>query len=61
MAMTRRALGALLALRDQAFVSRVTADGTTLIGLGAAQFREFLRNDLQRGREVVRVSGARIE
>jgi tripartite-type tricarboxylate transporter receptor subunit TctC len=49
------------ALRDQAFVSRVTADGTTLIGLGAAQFRDFLRNDLQRGREVVRISGARIE
>jgi tripartite-type tricarboxylate transporter receptor subunit TctC len=49
------------ALRDPAFVSRVTADGTTLIGLGAAAFGEFIRNDLARGREVVRISGARIE
>jgi len=49
------------ALRDSTFVTRVTADGTTLIGLGAAQFRDFLRTDLERGREVVRISGARIE
>ncbi len=49
------------ALRDQSFVTRITADGTTLIGLGAAEFREFIRSDLERGREVVRISGARIE
>jgi tripartite-type tricarboxylate transporter receptor subunit TctC len=49
------------ALRDPDFVSRVTADGTTLIGLGSAAFRDFLRTDLERGREVVRISGARVE
>ncbi|PWS38057.1 hypothetical protein DFH01_01760 [Falsiroseomonas bella] len=49
------------ALADAAFRQRVTADGTTIIGLNAAQFRDFLPGDLERGREVVRISGARIE
>jgi tripartite-type tricarboxylate transporter receptor subunit TctC len=49
------------ALADPAFRARVTADGTTLIGLGAADFRAFLPRDLERGREVVRISGARVE
>jgi tripartite-type tricarboxylate transporter receptor subunit TctC len=49
------------ALADEGFRQRVTADGTTIIGLGPAQFREFLPGDLERGREVVRISGARIE
>jgi tripartite-type tricarboxylate transporter receptor subunit TctC len=49
------------ALADPAFRARVTVDGTSLIGLGAEAFRDFLRTDLERGREVVRISGARIE
>jgi tripartite-type tricarboxylate transporter receptor subunit TctC len=49
------------ALADAAFRQRVTADGTTIIGLGPEQFRDFLPGDLERGRDVVRVSGARIE
>lgn len=49
------------ALADPAFRQRVTADGTTIIGQGPLAFREFLPIDLQRGREVVRISGARIE
>jgi tripartite-type tricarboxylate transporter receptor subunit TctC len=49
------------ALADPAFRARVTADGTTVIGLGAAEFRAFLPRDLERGREVVRISGARVE
>jgi len=49
------------ALNDQAFRQRVTADGTTIIGLGPDGFRDFLPADMQRGREVVRISGARIE
>jgi tripartite-type tricarboxylate transporter receptor subunit TctC len=49
------------ALNDQAFRQRVTADGTTIIGLGPDGFRDFLPVDMQRGREMVRISGARIE
>lgn len=49
------------ALADAAFRTRVTADGTTVLGLGAAAFRAFLVQDLDRGREVVRISGARVE
>jgi tripartite-type tricarboxylate transporter receptor subunit TctC len=49
------------ALADPAFRARVTADGTTIIGLDAAAFRDFLPRDLERGREMVRISGARIE
>ena len=52
---------ALAALADPAFQARVTADGTTIIGLDAAAFRRFLVTDLERGREVVRISGARLE
>ncbi len=49
------------ALADPAFVARVTADGTSLVGLGPDAFRDFLVTDMERGREVVRISGARIE
>jgi tripartite-type tricarboxylate transporter receptor subunit TctC len=49
------------AFADEAFRTRVTADGTTILGRGPAAFREFLRADMERGREVVRISGARIE
>jgi tripartite-type tricarboxylate transporter receptor subunit TctC len=49
------------ALADEGFRTRVTADGTQLLGLDAAAFRDFLPGDLERGREVVRLSGARIE
>jgi tripartite-type tricarboxylate transporter receptor subunit TctC len=49
------------ALADPAFRTRVTADGTTVIGLGPDTFRDFLVTDVERGREVVRTSGARIE
>jgi tripartite-type tricarboxylate transporter receptor subunit TctC len=52
---------AAAALADEAFRTRVTADGTTIIGRGSGAFRDFLRTDLERGREVVRISGARIE
>jgi tripartite-type tricarboxylate transporter receptor subunit TctC len=49
------------ALADPAFRARVSADGTSLIGLGPEAFREYLRTDAERGREVVRISGARVE
>ena len=52
---------AMEALTDPGFRSRVTADGTTIIGRGPAEFRDFLRVDAERGREVVRISGARVE
>ena len=52
---------AMEALGDPGFRARVTADGTTIIGRGPAEFREFLRADAERGREVVRISGARVE
>lgn len=52
---------AMETLADPAFRARISADGTSLIGLGAADFRTFLANDMARGREMVRVSGARIE
>lgn len=49
------------ALADPAFRARVTADGTSIIGLGPQAFREFVRADAERGREMVRISGARVE
>ncbi len=49
------------AIADPAFRTRVTADGTTIIGKGPEAFRDFLAQDLSRGRDVVRISGARIE
>ena len=49
------------ALADPAFRNRVTADGTTIIGMDATGFRSFLVQDLERGREMVRISGARVE
>ena len=49
------------ALADPAFRNRVTADGTTIIGMDATGFRSFLAQDLERGREMVRISGARVE
>lgn len=52
---------ALAALADPAFRSRVTADGTSIIARNAAEFRAFLPGDLERGREVARISGARLE
>ncbi len=49
------------ALADPGFRTRVTIDGTAIIGLGPAAFRAFLPGDMERGREVVRISGARLE
>ena len=49
------------ALADPAFRNRVTADGTTIIGMDATGFRSFLVQDVERGREMVRISGARVE
>lgn len=49
------------ALADPAFRARVTADGTSIIGLGPREFRDFMRADAERGREMVRISGARVE
>ncbi len=48
-------------LADPAFRARVSADGTSLLGLGADAFRAFLPGDLVRGREMVRISGAKLE
>jgi tripartite-type tricarboxylate transporter receptor subunit TctC len=52
---------ALAALADPGFQARVTQDGTTIIALDSAAFRAFLPGDLERGREMVRISGARLE
>ncbi len=57
----RLAAAAQAALADPGFRSRVTGDGTAIIGLGPAAFRDYLPGDLERGREVVRISGARLE
>lgn len=48
-------------LADPGFRARVTADGTRINLLGPEAYREFLVKDAERGKEAVRLSGARIE
>jgi len=49
------------AMADAAWRARVTADGTIAVGMGAAQFRDYLRAEDAKWREAVRLSGAQVD
>ena len=51
----------LKALSDAAFRDKVQADGTEIIGLGHLEFAAYLRNDLQKWKRVVELSGAKVD
>ncbi len=48
-------------LADPAFRERVQSDGTEIVGVGFANFPEYLRQDLQRWKRSVELSGAKID
>jgi len=48
-------------LLDPAFRERVQSDGTEVVGMGYANFPEYLRQDLQRWKRSVELSGAKID
>jgi len=49
------------ALGDNAFREKVQSDGTEIIGLGSADFPAYLRQDLQKWKRVVEISGAKVD
>jgi tripartite-type tricarboxylate transporter receptor subunit TctC len=49
------------ALTDTAFRDKVQADGTEIIGLGHLEFATYLRNELQKMKRVVELSGAKVD
>jgi tripartite-type tricarboxylate transporter receptor subunit TctC len=49
------------ALADAAWRARVTADGSTAVGLGPEPFAAFLRSEQRVWAEAVRVSGAQVD
>jgi tripartite-type tricarboxylate transporter receptor subunit TctC len=49
------------ALADAAWRARVTADGSTAIGMGPDRFPAFLRSEGQLWGEAVRISGAQVD
>lgn len=49
------------ALADTAFREKVQADGTEIVGLGFAGFPDYLRQDLQKWKRAVDLSGAKID
>ena len=51
----------LKALSDAAFRDKVQTDGTEIIGLGHLEFAAYLRNDLQKWKRVVELSGAKVD
>ncbi len=48
-------------LADAAFRERIQADGTEIVGMGHAEFGPYLRNDLQKWKQAVALSGARVD
>jgi MFS family permease len=49
------------ALADSSFRDKVQSDGTEIIGMGSADFPAYLRQDLQKWRRVVEISGAKVD
>jgi tripartite-type tricarboxylate transporter receptor subunit TctC len=49
------------ALADPAFRQKVQADGTEIVGLGHKEFPGYLRQDLQRWKRAVELSGAKVD
>jgi tripartite-type tricarboxylate transporter receptor subunit TctC len=49
------------ALGDTAFRDKVQSDGTEIIGMGSADFPAYLRQDLQKWKRVVEISGAKVD
>ena len=49
------------ALADPAFRDKVQSDGTEIVGLGQAGFSDYLRQDLQKWKRAVELSGAKVD
>jgi hypothetical protein len=49
------------ALADPAFRDKVQADGTEIVGLGHQAFPDYLRQDLQKWKRAVELSGAKVD
>ena len=49
------------ALADPAFRDKVQSDGTEIVGLGQAGFPDYLRQDLQKWKRTVELSGAKVD
>lgn len=49
------------ALADPAFREKVQSDGTEIVGLGQAGFPDYLRQDLQKWKRAVELSGAKVD
>lgn len=48
-------------LADAAFRDKVQFDGTEIVGIGLDEFPNYLRRDLQKWRQAVELSGARVD
>ena len=48
-------------LADPAFRDKVQADGTEIVGVGLDEFPAYLRRDLQKWKQAVELSGARVD
>lgn len=49
------------ALADPAFRQKVQSDGTEVVGLGHKEFPAYLRQDLQKWKRAVELSGAKVD
>jgi len=49
------------ALKAPAFRDKVQSDGTEIVGLGQAGFPDYLRQDLQKWKRAVELSGAKVD
>lgn len=49
------------ALSDPAVKDKIQADGTEIVGLGYLEFPTYLRNDLQKWKRIVELSGAKVD
>ena len=49
------------ALADPAFRQKVQSDGTEIVGLGHKEFPAYLRQDLQKWKRAVELSGAKVD
>ena len=47
--------------RAPAFRDKVQSDGTEIVGLGQAGFPDYLRQDLQKWKRAVELSGAKVD
>lgn len=49
------------ALAEPAFRDKIQADGTEIVGLGQAGFPDYLRQDMQKWKRAVELSGAKVD